>query len=75
MERISDQCSDLAVYMISSKIEGVSGNEHQYVHDIHHSNDAIYQKSYDEAYAKYVRRLNNKRVDKSKTRELFVKEA
>lgn len=75
MERISDQCSDLAVYMISSKIEGVSGNEHQYVHDIHHSNDTIYQKSYDEAYAKYVRRLTNKRVDKSKTRELFVKEA
>lgn len=75
MERISDQCSDLAVYMISSKIEGVSGNEHQYVHDIHHSNDAIYQKTYDEAYEKYVRRLNKHRDEKSRKNELVIKEA
>ncbi len=43
MERISDQCSDLAVYMLSRKDSAISGQEHQYLHNHHHYSNEEYR--------------------------------
>ena len=53
LERISDQCSDLAVYVISRTDISVRGNEHQYIHNLHHSNNAVYLEQFKDYYDKY----------------------
>lgn len=57
LERISDQCSDLAVYLISRSDRSIIGQEHQYLHMIHHSENPEYQKEYHDNTAKYFGRL------------------
>ncbi len=57
MERISDQCSDLAVYMLSRKDTSISGQEHQYLHNLHHSSNEEYRRLFGENYKKYFSRL------------------
>jgi len=42
LERISDQCSDLAVFIISMNDTSIIGQEHQYIHNLHHSNNQKY---------------------------------
>ena len=58
LERISDQCSDLAVYMLGRTDDSINGKEHLYIHNLHHSGDPVYQKQFDENYRKYFDRLN-----------------
>jgi phosphate:Na+ symporter len=53
LEHISDKCSDLAIYIIELTDIDVIGKEHDYIHNLHHSNNADYQKSYRENYQKY----------------------
>lgn len=53
LERISDQCSDLAVYLISRSDRSIAGREHQYLHMLHHSQNPEYQKEYKDNTAKY----------------------
>jgi phosphate:Na+ symporter len=59
LEHISDQCSDLAIYIIELTDMDVIGNEHDYIHNLHHSNNADYQRSFRENYQKYFTLLEN----------------
>ena len=53
LERLSDQCSDLAVYMLGRTNDSINGNEHQYIHDLHHSDNKEYQEAFNANYSKY----------------------
>ena len=53
LERLSDQCSDLAVYMLGRTDDSINGNEHQYIHDLHHSDNKEYLDAFNENYNKY----------------------
>ena len=57
LERISDQCSDLGVYMLGRTDANVYGNEHQYLHNLHHSNNQEYLSEFNNYYARYFDRL------------------
>ena len=59
MERISDQCSDLAVFIISMEDNSIIGMEHQYVHNLHHSNDKEYLESFQDNYDLYYGMLDD----------------
>ena len=58
LERLSDQCSDLAVYMLGRKDDSINGNEHQYIHNLHHSNNQEYLDAFNTNYSKYFDALN-----------------
>jgi phosphate:Na+ symporter len=58
LERISDQCSDLAVYMLARTDNAIIGQEHQYLHGLHHSNNAEYLEEFHRNYDNYFGRLN-----------------
>ncbi len=60
LERISDQCSSLAVHILGLSDSNIRGQEHQYVHNLHHSNDAFFWANYNENYEKYYARLGIK---------------
>ena len=53
LERLSDQCSDLAVYLLGKTDDKINGNEHQYIHNLHHSNDQNYLREFQADYEKY----------------------
>ena len=53
LERISDQCSNLAVLVVSKNDTSIIGNEHQYIHNLHHSNDTAYMEAFQRQYEKY----------------------
>lgn len=53
IEHISDKCSDIAVYILEKDNADIFGNEHSYVHDLHHSNDKDYMTMYQDNYDKY----------------------
>ncbi len=57
LERISDQCSDLAVYMLGRSDDSISGKEHQYLHNLHESDNADYQREFKKNYSKYFDQL------------------
>ncbi len=58
LERVSDQCSDLAVYMLGRSDTSISGQEHHYLHELHHSDNAAYQRMFRENYRKYFQQLH-----------------
>ncbi len=58
LERVSDQCSDLAVYMLSRADASITGQEHRYIHDLHHSDNEAYRRMFRENYRKYFRQLH-----------------
>ena len=53
MERMSDQCSDLAVAILSLNQPGIRGREHEYIHVLHHSGNPEYIKEYDARHEEY----------------------
>lgn len=59
IEHISDKCSDVAVYILEGENEEIVGNEHAYLHELHHSNNQEYMKMYDENYEKYFEVLKD----------------
>ena len=59
MERISDQCSDLAVFIVSMKDNSIIGMEHQYIHNLHHSNNKEYLDSFQNNYDYYYGMLDD----------------
>ncbi|MBQ2678413.1 MAG: Na/Pi cotransporter family protein [Firmicutes bacterium] len=63
LERVSDQCSDLAVYLLGRTDETISGNEHQYIHNLHHDNDPEYMAQFRQWLDKYMTRLNQISLD------------
>ena len=58
LERVSDQCSDLAVYILSRADSAIVGQEHRYLHELHHSDNAAYRKMFRENYRKYFHQLH-----------------
>ncbi|MBR2548114.1 MAG: Na/Pi cotransporter family protein [Eubacterium sp.] len=58
LERVSDQCSDLAVYLLARNDDSISGREHQYLHNLHHSNNTNYKQAFKSFYKKYFDQLN-----------------
>ncbi|MDO4650421.1 MAG: Na/Pi cotransporter family protein [Eubacteriales bacterium] len=64
--RVSDQCSDLGVYLLSMNDPSIRGNEHRYIHNLHHSNDQEYLGHFTEAYNKYFGMLNSINDENSK---------
>ncbi len=58
LERVSDQCSDLAVYLLGRSDDRINGREHQYIDNLHHSNDPEYLRAFGENYEKYFDRLD-----------------
>ena len=59
LEHISDQCSDLAIYIIELTDIDVIGKEHDYIHDLHHANNPDYQKEFRANYQKYFSLLES----------------
>ena len=59
LERVSDQCSDLAVYLLARNDDSISGREHQYLHDLHHSNNTNYKQAFKGFYKKYFDQLKD----------------
>ena len=57
LERISDQCSDLAVYMLGRTDQSISGNEHQYLQNLHQSDDQAYKQAFESGYNRYFNQL------------------
>lgn len=57
IEHISDKCSDLAIYIIEKTGDVEAGLEHQYIHDLHHSNDSNFERLYQEGHDKYFGQL------------------
>ena len=53
IEHISDKCSDIAIIVLETEIPEIFGHEHSYVHDIHHSNNESYTKTYQADHEKY----------------------
>ncbi len=58
LEHISDMCSDLAIYILQLSDPEVIGNEHDYIHELHHSGNPEYQAVYKEQYRKYFGALD-----------------
>ena len=54
LERVSDQCSDLAVYMLGRDDQSISGHEHLYLHQLHHSGDRAYGQAFRDNCRKYA---------------------
>ena len=59
VEHISDKCSDLAIYIMEADNAEIFGKEHSYVHELHHSNNAVYLKAYEEDHDKYFKALDS----------------
>ena len=59
LERVSDQCSDLAVYLLGRSDDRINGREHLYIENIHHSQDPVYQSEFAANYEKYFDMLDD----------------
>ena len=57
LERISDMCSDVALSILAQKDNSIIGHEHQYVYDLHHSDDPEYLAEYNAKREKYMSRF------------------
>ena len=57
LEDISDQCSDISVYIMELTETSIIGREHEYIHQLHHSVEGDFQKEYQTTREKYYTRL------------------
>ena len=62
LERISDQCSDLAIYLLGRYDPAINGREHQYIHELHHSDDQEYLAEFGSSYDKYFSLLKARAI-------------
>ncbi|MBO7711697.1 MAG: Na/Pi cotransporter family protein [Lachnospiraceae bacterium] len=58
LERVADQCSDLAVYHLGRYDDKVRGQEHQYIHNLHLSEEPDYMTRFHSSYTKYYSLLD-----------------
>ena len=61
LERAADQCSGIAMLILGQKHEEVFKNHHEYLHDLHHSNDASYMAELKNRRDQYMVALENMR--------------
>lgn len=57
VEHISDKCSDIAIYIMESEDDSIFGQEHSFVHELHHSATEEYLQNYNDDHSKYFRAL------------------
>lgn len=57
LERISDQCSDIAIYLLERSKPEISGREHSYVYYLHSHSDERYTQMFETAKTKYFSML------------------
>ena len=57
LERVSDQCSDIAVYILERAYPEISGREHSYVYYLHSHADERYQQTFETARERYFSSL------------------
>ncbi|MDO4621489.1 MAG: Na/Pi cotransporter family protein [Eubacteriales bacterium] len=57
LESISDQCSDISIYLTELSESEIRGHEHEYIHQLHHSTDSAFQEAYKNTRVKYYSRL------------------
>ena len=57
LENISDQCSDISIYIMELTETSILGREHEYIHQLHHSVDSEFQREYQTSREKYYTRL------------------
>ena len=55
---ISDQCSDIAIYLMELSQADIRGHEHEYLHDLHHSDDEAFKMAFEQNRVKFYERLN-----------------
>ncbi len=65
LTRIADRCSDLGVYLLSTADPTIRGNEHQYIHELHHSDDVQYKVLFNKGFEKYVNALHEQNITKA----------
>ena len=58
VEHISDKCSDIAIYIMEGEDSSIFGQEHSYVHELHHSASQNYMQAYNFDYSKYFDAIN-----------------
>ena len=58
LERLSDQCSDLAVYLLGRYDYAIGGQEHQYIYDLHHTENPAFRAAFSENRKKYFALLD-----------------
>ena len=57
LERASDQCSSIAMMMLSRNNEAILQNHHEYLREIHAGNDARYNEEKERRREQYITRL------------------
>ena len=57
LERASDQCSSIAMMMLSRDNEAILQNHHEYLREIHASNDVSYVEEKERRREQYITRL------------------
>ena len=58
LERIADQCSNIALLILSMEDRSILGNHHGYVHQLHKGGDVTYDKELAHQKNHYLGRLN-----------------
>ena len=58
VEHISDKCSDIAIYIMESEDASIFGNEHSYIHELHHSSTDEYISDYNSKHDKFFKALD-----------------
>ena len=59
LERIADQCSNVALLILSMEDRSILGNHHGYVHQLHRGGDVTYDTELARQKANYLERLDN----------------
>lgn len=54
LERLGDQCSDIAVYVLGLRDQAIVGNEHEYIRSLHHEQNEKYRAEYARNTEKYI---------------------
>lgn len=74
LERISDQCSDLGVFMLARSIDDINGKEHKYLSELHESGDEDYTKQFRIFRDKYFAILNTINAASDETKDIATLE-
>lgn len=59
LERLGDQCSDVAVYVLGLRDSAILGNEHEYIQNIHSSHEESYESEFAKNSELYIGKLNS----------------
>ena len=53
-ERLGDQCSDVAIYVLGLRDPAIVGNEHEYIRKLHHEQSEEYSREYENNTHRYT---------------------